>query len=99
MPDDAATRLPSPALEGRVPVRPEELERAIAVWLMVMPRHLWAPFEKMLTIDRRRLNAEDRVEPRDVLAAWIARKFVEAKWEASYIEPVHPGSPPAWRGD
>lgn len=83
--------------EERITVTPEELERAITVWLMVMPAYLWRPYEKMLAIDRTRRKEEDRVDPRHILSAYLAGKFGQAKWQASYPKPPEPRSPPPWR--
>ena len=82
----------------RLPVSREELERAILVWLKVMPAALWRPYEAMLAIDPKRRTGGDRVDPREVLAAYVAGKFVEVRWEASRPVPVAPGSPPPWPG-
>lgn len=89
----------SAAPPERIAVSPAELERAIAVWLKVMPAALWRPYLAMLAIDPKRRNEDDRVDPGAAIAAWIAGKFVQARWEASYPEPPQQGSPPAWRGE
>jgi hypothetical protein len=76
---------------GRIMVTSEELERAIAVWLKTMPRHLWRAYEAMLAVDEKRRNPDDRVDPHHVLAAYLAGKFAQVKWEATYPAPPPPG--------
>lgn len=79
---DAIEKLPG----GLVTVTPAELEHAIAVWLKVMPKHLWRDYERMLQIDPKRLNQEDRVDPRQVLAAYLCGEFERANWSTSYVK-------------
>jgi hypothetical protein len=79
-----------PAIDGRIHVTREELERAIAVWLRLMPRDLWQPYLDMLTIDPKRLTEEQRADRCQILAAYLAARFARAGWQASYGEPVRP---------
>lgn len=72
----------------RITVTPEELETAFTVWLKTMPSHLWRPYLKMLEIDRTRRTEADRVDPREVLAAYMMDRFAQAKWAASYPKPA-----------
>ena len=77
-----------PSLPGaRVSVSQQELERALAVWLRTMPGHLWKPYQAMLVIDPKRRTEDDRADPRDILAGYIAAKFHQVSWEASYEQP------------
>jgi hypothetical protein len=78
---------PPPEPGARVPVSRQELERAIAVWLKTMPGHLGKPYLAMLAIDPKRRTEDDRVDPRDILASYIAAKFHQVHWEASYEQP------------
>lgn len=41
----------------------------------------------MLEIDPKRRREGDRVDPRDILAEYMAEKFAQARWEASYPKP------------
>lgn len=68
-------------------ISPDELRRAIAVWLRVMPNHLWRPYEKMLAIDRKVRREGDTVDPRDILAEYVTGKFVQANWTATRERP------------
>jgi len=79
------TSLPPPG--ARVPVSRQELERAMAVWLRTMPSHLWKPYLAMLAVDPKRRTEDDRADPRDILASYIAAKFHQVHWEASYEQP------------
>ena len=72
----------------RIIVTPKELETAFTVWLKVMPANLWRPYLKMLVIDRTRRTDADRVDPREVLAAYLVDRFAQAKWAASYPKPT-----------
>jgi hypothetical protein len=79
-----------PAIDGRIHVTREELERAIAVWLRLMPRDLWAGYLRMLEIDPKRRTETDRADPVLILSAYLADRFDQARWQASYREPVRP---------
>lgn len=83
----------------RITVTPEQLQRAFTVWIRVMPKHLWADYLKMLSVDPKRRTQADRADPVPMLATYLAGKFNQAKWEASYPKPEHMGSPPPFRGD
>lgn len=73
-----------------IDVTPAALERAICVWLKTAPAMIWAPYLKMLEIDPKRRREEDRADPREILAAYLAGKFAQARWEARYEEPTRP---------
>jgi hypothetical protein len=75
---------PTPPPGARVPVSQRELERAISVWLKTMPAHLWKPYVAMLTIDRKFRREDDHADPREILANYLAAKFHQVHWEASY---------------
>lgn len=66
----------------------KELEAAMSVWLKVMPRHVWADYLKLVTADPKRHGFGDQIDPRDVLAAYMAGKFAQAGWQVSLPEPV-----------
>jgi hypothetical protein len=83
--------------QRRFVVAADQLEIAIAVWLRVMPARLWRPYLKMLEIDPKRRTEEDRVDPRDILAAYLRGQFERAHWEASYPESAQPFNRPNWR--
>ncbi|HEY0114572.1 MAG TPA: hypothetical protein VGB54_02515 [Allosphingosinicella sp.] len=68
-------------------VTPQELERAVCVWLKVMPPHLWRPYQRMLEIDQKRRREGDTVDPRNILAAYIAGQFMRARWDVSHPLP------------
>jgi hypothetical protein len=68
-------------------VTPQELERAVCVWLKVMPAHLWRPYQRMLEIEQKRRREGDTVDPRNILAAYIAGQFRRARWEVSHPQP------------
>jgi hypothetical protein len=84
----------------RISVTAEQLASAILVWLRVAPQRLWLKNETY-----ERLKAEKRQRPEDVpdpkkdLAAYLAARFEVAKWEITYEEPKHLGSPPPKRED
>ena len=98
-PEPAEIRPRHTDAEGRplIPVDPIELRHVISVWLKTMPPRLWRPYLAMLDIDPKRRLEEDRVDPREVVAAYIAECFGRARWVASYPEPPAPASPPPWR--
>ena len=86
--------MPAPSIESpppppgaRVRVSRQELERAIAVWLKIMPGDLWKPYLAMLEVDPNRRSEDDRVDTREILAGYIAAKFHQVSWEASYEQP------------
>jgi hypothetical protein len=49
-----------------------------------MPAHLWKPYVAMLTIDRKLRREDDHADPREILANYLAAKFHQVHWEASY---------------
>jgi hypothetical protein len=73
-----------------IDVTPEELERALRVWLKTAPPMIWRPYLKMLEVDPKRRDPDDRVDPRDILAIYLAGKFAQARWEARHREPARP---------
>lgn len=81
--------------EGRplIPVLHQELEANILVQLRVMPKMLWLPYEKMLAIDPKRRREEDKVDPKRILAAYIAERLTRANWIATYPEHSAAGVP------
>jgi hypothetical protein len=88
--------MPAPLIESlppppgaRVPVSQQELERAISVWLKTMPSHLWKPYVAMLAIDQKLRREDDRADPREILASYLAAKFHQVHWEASYEQKGH----------
>ncbi|HEY0116270.1 MAG TPA: hypothetical protein VGB54_11150 [Allosphingosinicella sp.] len=83
--------------QPRITVTPEQLERNFRVWLKVMPLHLWRPYQAMLAVDPTRRTEEHRVDPHDILAAYLREKFTLARWTATYPEraPVLDRSGPA----
>ena len=79
-----------PIPPDRITVSADELERAIGVWLKVMPAHLWRAYLAMLEIDPRRRTEADRVDPRNVMAGYLAECFNRARWTASHEERAKP---------
>jgi hypothetical protein len=73
----------------RIVVTAEQLRMAFRVWMTVAPSWFWRKNEKL-----ERLKAEKRHtvemlgDPRGELADYMADKFLQAEWEASYPEPV-----------
>lgn len=92
---DSSERPPRPTII----VSQKDLETAFRVWLKTIPTRLWRDYEKMLAIDSKRLRPEDRVDPRDVVAEYMARKFAQANWTASYPQPGQPFNPTPWGKD
>lgn len=88
--------LMSESARPRLAVAPEAFERAVTVWLKTMPPSLWRQYQRMLTIDQTRLTEDDRVDPREVVAAYMREKLEQAKWEVSYLEPGKPFNTPPW---
>lgn len=83
----------------RILVTPEQLRRAFRVWMRVLPSYLWRRHEQHLRmIADKRSTPEDRPDPKADLADYMADKFVQAGWEASYPTPPmtadHRGLPP-----
>ena len=73
---------------SRILVTPEQLRRAFRVWMRVLPAYLWRRHEQHLRMAAdRRSRPEDRPDPKADLADYMADKFVQAGWEASYPEP------------
>jgi hypothetical protein len=69
-------------------VTPDELATTLRVWLRTMPKHLWRPYEQMLAAaGSRRIGADDRVDPADVIAAYMVEKFAQTRWRACYEAP------------
>lgn len=82
----------------RISVTAEQLATAILVWLRVAPQRLWLKNERFEQLKaEKRQRFEDVPDPKKDLAAYLAGRFAEAKWEISYEEPKHPGSPPPKR--
>jgi hypothetical protein len=66
-------------------VTPEQLRTAFRVWMLVLPSRLWRKHEQFLKMkaDRRSIP-EHSQDPRLDLADYMARKFIQAGWEASH---------------
>lgn len=84
---------------SRILVSPEQLRRAFRVWMRVLPTYLWRRHEQHLRMMAdRRLRPEDRPDPKADLADYMADKFLESGWQATYPEPQimsDPRGPPA----
>ena len=84
----------------RISVTAEQLASALLVWLRVAPQRLWLKNERYEQLKaEKRQRFEDVPDPKKDLAAYLAGRFADAKWEISYDEPKHPGSPPPKRID
>lgn len=71
----------------RITVTRNELERAIRVWLRVMPKRVWRKYEAYERLAaEKRAGDEDRPQAREEMASYIAGKFAQAGWEITYPE-------------
>ena len=73
-----------------IPVDAQEVRAALLVCLKVMPKRIWEPYHRMLMLDPKRMTEDDRVDPREILATYLAAHFERTKWTACY--PVPPGA-------
>ena len=74
-------------MDRRTVVTRHELARAIAVWLTVMPKHIWKDLENYyLLAEQKRQEARPQVE--EAVADHLAARFERAKWEVSYEKPL-----------
>lgn len=80
----------------RIPVGEAELERAVAVWLRVMPPRFMKAFLANLKIDRMRRTGDEVFDARDGIAAHIVSHFRRARWTVSRPEPAAPFNTPYW---
>ena len=95
---DAPADVPFVFRMRRISVTAEQLASALLVWLRVAPQRLWLKNERYEQLKaEKRQRFEDVPDPKKDLAAYLAGRFAEAKWEISYEEPKHPGSPPPKR--
>jgi hypothetical protein len=85
-------------MDKRIAVTPAELAKAVAVWLRVMPRHVWRAFEKyqLASLDKRQMP-DEAPKVHAAVAEHIAGHFERADWEITRPEPKPLGSPPPWR--
>ena len=95
---DAPTKKPFVFRMRRISVTAEQLASALLVWLRVAPQRLWLKNERYEQLKaEKRQRFEDVPDPKKDLAAYLAGRFADAKWEISYEEPKHPGSSPPKR--
>lgn len=74
---------------SRLPVTPEELARAIEVWLAVMPRTIWRELEVYYEAQKAK-RGDSKPDVGKAVAAHIVGHFHMAKWEITRPEPEHP---------
>lgn len=91
-------RLSRDDLPESVDVTLDHLERALLVWLRVMPASIWRDFEKIERARKDKLgDAREAADPKAELAAYLASKFRDANWRVSHRRVEHLGSPPPFR--
>lgn len=85
-------------MDKRIAVTPAELARAVAVWLRVMPKHIWRAFERhQLDSLEKRHDCDRAPNVHATVAEHIAGHFERAEWEITRPEPKPLGSPPPWQ--
>ncbi|HEY5710665.1 MAG TPA: hypothetical protein VIT38_02120 [Allosphingosinicella sp.] len=84
--------------ESRIAITPQELEKALRVWLTVCPKRTWHDFWfHSETVAKWGSGAapRDRFDPRHALAQYLAGKFAQACWEVARPPIEHPAGNPA----
>jgi hypothetical protein len=72
----------------RIVVTAEELRTAFRVWMMVIPSYLWRRHEQFQRLKADKRSIRDTMsDPRSDLADYMADKFFQAGWTASYPKP------------
>jgi hypothetical protein len=68
--------------EPRILIHPEELEKAILIWLGVMPKRIWREVEAWeLKKATKRFSREDDPGVYRHVAAYLAGKVAQAQWD------------------
>jgi hypothetical protein len=77
-------------MEKRITVSQSELATALTIWLRTMPQRIWRDWEKFeKAVEDHRANFDQKPDPRKAVAAHIAEKFTQVKWEVSHDKPVN----------
>lgn len=72
----------------RITVTPDELRTTFRVWLQTIPPRIWRELEKQERLDAEKRGGSIRFDARAALADYMADKFNQGRWEASYPRPT-----------
>lgn len=76
--------------EKPITVSADELHRAIAVWLKVAPRGIWARYARQSLLSFLKVGERPLRDEAEEIAAHLAGKLVQAGWTVTRPAAEHP---------